>query len=70
MDIMASNVQNQRVLVEQLRREATMERIPVSEASNLIIQFILDNEVDDCILNGFSNQKINPFREKSSCEIF
>lgn len=69
MDIMASNVQQQRLLVDQLRREANMERIAVSEASNLIIRFIIENETDDCILNGFSNQKVNPFREKSSCEV-
>lgn len=69
MDIMTSNVQQQRLLVEQLRREANIERIPVSEASELIIRYILDNEVEDCILNGFANQKVNPFREKSSCTV-
>jgi hypothetical protein len=66
---MASNLQQQRELTDQLRREAAIQRIPVSQAVNDIIQFVMDHEQEDCLLVGFSSQKVNPFREKSSCSI-
>lgn len=55
--------------MEQLRREASIKRTPVSEAVEDIKQFILQHEQEDYLLIGFSSQKNNPFREKSSCDI-
>lgn len=70
MDIMASNLQQQRAIVEQLRREASLARVPVSQACADIVKYVTDHEQEDCLLVGFSSQKVNPFREKSSCNIF
>ncbi|XP_034104311.1 guanine nucleotide-binding protein subunit gamma-1 [Drosophila sulfurigaster albostrigata] len=66
---MAANLQQQRTLNEQLRREACIPRIQVSEACNAMMKYMLDNETDDCLLSGFTSQKVNPFREKNSCSI-
>lgn len=70
-EIMAqlSNLQQQRLMVEQLRREASIKRVPISEVVEEIKQFINAHEQEDYLLIGFSSQKANPFREKSSCEI-
>merc|ERR1712024_306062 len=68
--ITMSNVQQQRMVVEQLRREAGIKRISVSQAAEDIKKFVLDKQVSDCLLVGFSSERANPFREKSwSCQI-
>lgn len=69
MDIMASNLQQQRAIVDQLRREANLTRTPVSQACADIVKYVVDHEHEDCLLVGFSSQKVNPFREKSSCNV-
>lgn len=69
MDMMISNLQQQRQVTEQLRREAAMRRITVSQAVQDIMKFISEHEQEDCLLVGFSSQKANPFREKSSCTV-
>ena len=60
----------QKKMVEQLRREASVKRAPVSEAIEEIKTFVAQHEMEDYLLNGFTSQKGNPFREKSSCQIF
>lgn len=67
MDMMISNLQQQRQVTEQLRREAAIKRITVSQAVQDIMKFITDHEQEDCLVVGFSSEKANPFREKSSC---
>lgn len=69
MDMMVSTLQQQRAVTEQLRREAAIKRIPVSAAVADIVKYIDDHEQEDCLLVGFSSQKVNPFREKSSCTV-
>ncbi|XP_045523425.1 guanine nucleotide-binding protein subunit gamma-1 [Pieris brassicae] len=69
MDMMVSTLQQQRAVTEQLRREAAIKRIPVSIAVADIVRFISDHEQEDCLLVGFTSQKVNPFREKSSCTV-
>lgn len=69
MDMVISNLQQQRAITEQLRREAAIKRIPVSQAVADIIKFITEHEQEDCLLVGFSSQRINPFREKSPCTV-
>lgn len=69
MDMMISNLQQQRQVTEQLRREAAIKRISVSQAVQDIIKFITEHEQEDCLLVGFSSQKANPFREKNSCTV-
>nr|AUC64087.1 G protein gamma subunit [Neogonodactylus oerstedii] len=66
---MLSNVQQQRIVVEQLRRQASIARTPVSEAVEEIKQFISQHEQEDYLLIGFSSQRANPFREKPACDI-
>ncbi|CAG9132735.1 unnamed protein product [Plutella xylostella] len=65
----ARRLRPQRAVTEQLRREAAIKRIPVSSAVADIVKFITDHEQEDCLLVGFSSQKVNPFREKSSCTV-
>uniref|UniRef100_A0A1Q3FIG4 Putative g protein gamma subunit n=1 Tax=Culex tarsalis TaxID=7177 RepID=A0A1Q3FIG4_CULTA len=69
MDIIASNLQQQRAINEQLRREASIQRVPVTQAVADIVKYVTEHEGEDCLLVGFSSQKVNPFREKSSCQI-
>lgn len=69
MDIMYSNLQQQRAITEQYRREAAIQRMPVSQACEDIIKYCNDHKQEDCLLVGFTSQKVNPFREKSSCSI-
>jgi len=54
--------------VEQLRVEARIERKRVSECVQDIIDFSEANKKDDPLVHGFSNQRENPFRKKSSFE--
>ncbi|RWS31759.1 guanine nucleotide-binding protein subunit gamma-1-like protein [Leptotrombidium deliense] len=67
-----SALQQQRKVVDQLRREAGMKRIRVSVAIEDLKKYIQDHENDDYLLVGFHSQKLNPFREKSSkhCPVF
>jgi len=69
MDIVMSNLQQQRQMNEQLRREAAIKRLNVSKAIEELMKYIMEHEQEDCLLVGFSSQKSNPFREKSSCSI-
>jgi len=64
-----STLQQQRLIVEQLRREAAIKRINVSQAVEDIKKYMADHEQEDFLLIGFSSQKANPFREKSSCTV-
>ncbi|XP_068239369.1 guanine nucleotide-binding protein subunit gamma-1-like isoform X2 [Palaemon carinicauda] len=68
MDQMSSH-QQLRALVEQLQREASMERMKASDAIDQLKRYISEHEADDYLLVGFSSQKANPFREKSSCTV-
>merc|ERR1711971_777774 len=69
MESMNTALQQQRLEVEQLRREAAMKRIPVSQAVEDIKAYIRDHNQEDCLLTGFHGKNSNPFREKSSCEV-
>merc|ERR1711997_1369556 len=69
MESMNTALQQQRLEVEQLRREAAMKRIPVSKAVEDIKAYIRDHNQEDCLLTGFHGKNSNPFREKSSCEV-
>jgi len=64
-----TNLQYQQVLVEQLAREASIERINVSEAIQDLMKWIAEREHEDYIMAGFPPHKSNPFREKSSCNL-
>jgi hypothetical protein len=64
-----STLQQQRRVVEQLRRESQIKRVNVSIAIEDLKKYIGDHENEDYLLVGFHSQKANPFREKSSCVV-
>ncbi|KAG7205165.1 hypothetical protein KM043_018259 [Ampulex compressa] len=63
MDMVITNLQQQRQVTEQLRREAALKRIMVSKAAEDIMKYVTEHEQEDCLLVGFSSQKSNPFRQ-------
>jgi len=54
------------VVVEQLRHQATLERIRVSETSQNLIRYVAENEQEDPLVNP---SDVNPFKEKRVCAI-
>ncbi|XP_024286571.1 guanine nucleotide-binding protein G(I)/G(S)/G(O) subunit gamma-10 [Oncorhynchus tshawytscha] len=64
-----SNVANMRRLVEQLKLEASLERIKVSQAAAELQQYCHQNAAKDALLVGVPAGS-NPFREPRSCNLF
>lgn len=62
-------IQAQRQIVEQLRIEAAVHRITVSESIAEIMKFCQQRQDEDVLMKGFAKQNDNPFKEKSSCSI-
>ena len=62
-------MQNQRRIVEQLRAEAALNRMTVSECVAEMVKFCEQNGESDVMIKGFPRQNDNPFREKSGCAI-
>uniref|UniRef100_A0A3P8TVJ3 Guanine nucleotide-binding protein subunit gamma n=1 Tax=Amphiprion percula TaxID=161767 RepID=A0A3P8TVJ3_AMPPE len=64
-----SNLSNMRRLVEQLKLEASVERIKqVSQAAAELQQYCLQNAAKDALLVGVPTGS-NPFREPRSCAV-
>ncbi|XP_028830509.1 guanine nucleotide-binding protein G(I)/G(S)/G(O) subunit gamma-10 [Denticeps clupeoides] len=63
-----SNLPSMRRLVEQLRLEASVERIKVSQAAAELQQYCLLNATKDALLVGVPTGS-NPFREPRSCSL-
>ena len=63
----AQLIEQQRIQNEQLRREASVQRIEVSKALDDIKKYVLENQDSDILLMGFSADKHNPYHDKSSC---
>ncbi|XP_061589254.1 guanine nucleotide-binding protein G(I)/G(S)/G(O) subunit gamma-10 [Cololabis saira] len=63
-----SNLSNMRRLVEQLKLEASVERIKVSQAAAELQQYCLQNASKDALLVGVPTGS-NPFREPRSCTV-
>ena len=59
---MESALQQKRLEVEQLRREAAMKRIPVSQAFEDIKKYVQDHGQEDCLVVGFQGKNSNPYR--------
>uniref|UniRef100_A0A0N5B0P1 Guanine nucleotide-binding protein subunit gamma n=1 Tax=Syphacia muris TaxID=451379 RepID=A0A0N5B0P1_9BILA len=66
------SVQQARKLVEQLRREHDIQRGLVSQSATDLLRYIQDFEREDVLVTGFANDKMNPYRAKSSfqCMLF
>ncbi|XP_061702397.1 guanine nucleotide-binding protein G(I)/G(S)/G(O) subunit gamma-7-like [Syngnathoides biaculeatus] len=60
-----SLVQVQKV-VEQLRLEATKERIKISITAVDLVQYCQDNKRSDPLISGVAASS-NPFKDKKSC---
>ncbi|XP_069088398.1 guanine nucleotide-binding protein G(I)/G(S)/G(O) subunit gamma-5 [Pleurodeles waltl] len=62
----ASNVTTMRKMVHQLRLEASLNRVKVSQAAADLKQFCLQNAPHDPLLTGVSSST-NPFRPPKVC---
>ncbi|VDK64594.1 unnamed protein product [Onchocerca ochengi] len=62
----AHSVQQARSVVEQLRRERNLRRTAISQTANDLVRYTQECQRDDILLTGFPNDKMNPFRPKSS----
>ena len=69
MNKFQEGLQAQRKLVEQLRAEAAIQRLPVSECVEEIKKFCEQHEENDVLIKGFVKQNDNPFKEKGGCTI-
>ncbi|XP_048042657.1 guanine nucleotide-binding protein G(I)/G(S)/G(O) subunit gamma-10 [Chanodichthys erythropterus] len=63
-----SNLSNMKRTVEQLKLEASVERIKVSQAAADLQQYCLQNASKDALLVGVPAGS-NPFREPRSCTL-
>jgi len=63
-----SSITHQKKLVEQLRVECDMRRLPVSQTLSEMQQYIDQHKDHDPLIVGIE-KKQNPFQEKSSCTI-
>ncbi|CAH2293633.1 guanine nucleotide-binding G(I) G(S) G(O) subunit gamma-10 [Pelobates cultripes] len=61
-----SNLSSMQRLVEQLKLEASVERIKVSQAAAELQQYCMQNACKDALLVGMPAGS-NPFREPRSC---
>ncbi|XP_078064435.1 guanine nucleotide-binding protein G(I)/G(S)/G(O) subunit gamma-5-like [Mustelus asterias] len=62
----SNGVQLMQKVVEQLRLEASLERLKVSQASMDLKNFCLQNAHKDLLLTGVPSND-NPFRPPKSC---
>ncbi|XP_037788676.1 guanine nucleotide-binding protein subunit gamma-1-like [Penaeus monodon] len=67
--LLMSSQQQLRVLVDQLQREANIERMNTSEAINQLKEYVREHQKDDYLCHPMRNPRANPFREKSICHI-
>jgi len=65
---MSSQVQALQKQVGQLRQEAGVQRIMVSEAIKEMVTFMTENSPTDGLVSGIT-QADNPFRDQKSCTI-
>ncbi|XP_073520055.1 guanine nucleotide-binding protein G(I)/G(S)/G(O) subunit gamma-10 [Phyllobates terribilis] len=63
-----SNLSSMQRVVEQLKLEASVERIKVSQAAAELQQYCMQNACKDALLVGMPAGS-NPFREPRSCSL-
>ncbi|CDW51931.1 G-gamma and MAP65 ASE1 domain containing protein [Trichuris trichiura] len=61
-----ADVQQFRMIADQLRRELYIKRVLVSEAAKDLIKYVTEHQREDVLVSGFTSLKENPFRPKSS----
>ncbi|KAB5579761.1 hypothetical protein PHYPO_G00198710 [Pangasianodon hypophthalmus] len=62
----ASNINTMKKVVQQLRFEANIDRVKVSQAAAELQQFCMQNALQDPLLTGVSSST-NPFRTQKLC---
>lgn len=70
MSNQAAGLCNLRKTVQQLRREAAVDRKKVSFVCKELITYCETNKKTDVLVHGFKSQKHNPFREETGCTFF
>jgi hypothetical protein len=58
-----------RLLVDQLRSQADMDREKVSSSARSLVMYIQENEQEDPLVNPLALTD-NPFKQRSPCVIF
>uniref|UniRef100_A0A2L2YAV6 Guanine nucleotide-binding protein subunit gamma n=1 Tax=Parasteatoda tepidariorum TaxID=114398 RepID=A0A2L2YAV6_PARTP len=61
-----SQLQNLRKQVLQLRQEANISRMPVSQACDDLMKYCSEHQKSDVLVFGIS-QSENPFKENKGC---
>lgn len=69
MNKFQEGLQQQRKLVEQLRQEAAISRLRVSECIKEIMKYCEQHADTDVLITGFPRPGDNPFKEKGNCSI-
>ena len=69
MNKFQEGLQQQRKLVEQLRLEAAVPRVRVSECIEDIMKYCEQHTSEDALINGFLTPGDNPYNEKGGCTI-
>ncbi|XP_077978046.1 guanine nucleotide-binding protein G(I)/G(S)/G(O) subunit gamma-7-like [Glandiceps talaboti] len=64
----SNNLANLRKTVNQLKLEANLERMKVSQAASDLLQYCEQNQNVDYLLIGVPASE-NPFKEKKSCTL-
>ncbi|KAK7111501.1 hypothetical protein V1264_011121 [Littorina saxatilis] len=62
-------LQRQTELVQQLRAEKNLARVPVSTTTRDMMAFMDEHAHHDYLLRGFPKPNDNPFVEKGKCDI-
>lgn len=69
MNKFQEGLQQQRKLVEQLRLEAAVPRVRVSECIEDIMKYCEQHISEDVLITGFVKPGDNPYKEKGGCTI-
>lgn len=65
---MSSQVQSMQKQVAQLRQEANIQRMSVSEAVGEMVKFMNEHSSTDMLVTGMGPSE-NPFRDQKGCTI-
>ncbi|KAK6188309.1 hypothetical protein SNE40_004510 [Patella caerulea] len=69
MNKLQEGLQQQRRLIEQLRCEAQITRMRVSQCIEDLVKYCDNWAEEDVLIKGFPKPSDNPFKEKGGCAI-
>lgn len=64
-----SSLETQRKLVKQLRVDAALPRKKLSEVCKDLVEYCQAHQKNDVLVNGFTSEKENPYKDKSGCQL-